>query len=136
MFAYRESKLHAFNIINKISKINKTPPIIIDLSLSHWRKLNFYKPALVDLFYHRSTRGKLLMGAFLSFCFTFNARAAQIQLDSFTDPFKRGTIINGTTAAATLTVMLLLTFVRLKRYAYLTFLTPLAALASLIYYSI
>lgn len=52
LFLYRDSKLHAFNVINKISKINGTPPIIIDLSSSYWRKLNFYRPTIMDLLKH------------------------------------------------------------------------------------
>jgi hypothetical protein len=78
LFVYKNSKLHAFNILNKIAKINGSPPFIIDLSRSCWRKLNFYQPTLKDMLVHDLTRGKVAMGVFFGFAFYYCRRMSQI----------------------------------------------------------
>lgn len=44
VFIYPYDKLGAFNIINKIAKQNKKPPIFIDLSRSNWHRYINLKP--------------------------------------------------------------------------------------------
>jgi hypothetical protein len=77
-------------------------------------------------------REKILVGLLLGFAFFFNSRNAQIQLDSFTDTYLRGTIMNSTTAVATITIIFLLTRFQVNHYRYITFLTPFISLTALI----
>ena len=82
---------------------------------------------------HKETCEKLLLGFFLNFVFYFNSRTAQIQLDNFTDTYLRGTLMNSTTAVATITLIILITKFRLNSYRYLTVFAPILSFATLIY---
>lgn len=76
-------------------------------------------------------RKKIYVGFLLAFVFFFNSRNAQIQLDSFTDTYLRGTIMNSTTAVATITIIFLLTRFQVNHYRYITFLTPFISFTAL-----
>lgn len=42
IFCYKDNKLLAYSIINNIAKVNRQPPITIDLSRSSWLKYDHY----------------------------------------------------------------------------------------------
>jgi hypothetical protein len=77
--------LLAYNIINNIAKINKLPPITIDLSKSTWLKYDHYEITIWDVLHHGKLRSKLLVSCFFMFTVFFNNRLAQISLDEFTN---------------------------------------------------
>lgn len=81
IFCYKNDKVAAFSIINKIAKINKLPPIIVDFSQSSWMKYSSYRIGLRDAFNHKDTALKLLIGSLFMFTFFFNNRLAQLSLD-------------------------------------------------------
>lgn len=59
------------------------------------------------------------MSLFLMFTLFFNNRLAQISLDQFTNEYLRGTIMNGTSAFATITVIILITKYKVNKFIYL-----------------
>ena len=81
---------------------------------------------------HPPTRNKLLISFLLMYTFSFNNRFAQISLDEFTNEYLRGTIMNGTSAIATITVIILVTHFKLNKYTCLALLTILVLLVNLI----
>ena len=52
LYVYKFSKIGAFSILNNIAKINGSPPFVIDLSRSCWRKITYYQPSIKDMFIH------------------------------------------------------------------------------------
>ena len=84
------------------------------------------------MFVHDPTRQKLLLGIFFSFAFYYNRRTAQIELDPWTDEYLRGTLMNASSAVATLTVIILFNRYKLKNFRLVTFLTPFIILVQLI----
>lgn len=81
IFTYKDNKLLAFSIINRISKVNQLTPITIDLGRSEWLKYDYYRLSIWDIVKHDITRKKLLRGILVMFTFFFNNRIAQISLD-------------------------------------------------------
>lgn len=132
IYTYKNNKLMAFNIINNIAKINKKPPITIDLSRSKWLQYTHYNVNLFDVFRHKATKRKLLASFLLMFTFFFNNRLAQISLDEFTNEYLRGTIMNSTSAVATITVIVLITRFKVNKYTSLALLSLSVTLADLI----
>ena len=53
---------------------------------------------------------------------------AQIELDPYTDEYLRGTIMNATSAVATLSVIIVFTRFKFKNFRIITFLLPLIVL--------
>lgn len=82
---------------------------------------------------HPPTRNKLLIGFLLMFTFSFNSRFAQISLDEFTNEYLRGTLMNGTSAIATISVIILVTHFKMTRYTCLSLLTIVVSLVYFIF---
>lgn len=59
----------------------------------------------------------------LMLTFFFNNRFAQISLDEFTDEYLRGTLMNGTSAIATISVIIFITRYKINKYTPLAFLS-------------
>ena len=94
--------------------------------------MSFYQPGFKDMFIHEPTRIKLLLGIFFSFAFFYNRRSVQIELDPWTDEYLRGTLMNSSSAVATLTVIILFNRYKLKNFRFVTILTPFIILAQLV----
>lgn len=118
IFCYKDNKILAYNIVNNIAKVNKKPPITIDLSKSAWLKYDHYKISLLEALSHRKVGAKLRMSFFFMMAFFFNNRLAQISLDDFTNEYLRGLLMNSTSAVATITVIILITKYKINRYTY------------------
>jgi hypothetical protein len=84
------------------------------------------------VFRHKATKRKLLVSFLLMFTFFFNNRLAQISLDEFTNEYLRGTIMNSTSAVATITVIILITRFKVNKYTSLALLSLSVTLADLI----
>jgi hypothetical protein len=118
IFCYKDNKLLAYSIINKIAKTNRRPPITIDLSQSSWLKYDHYRISLYDALSHPKVGPKLRMSFLFMLAFFFNNRLAQISLDDFTNEYLRGMLMNCTSAVATITVIILITRYQVNRYTY------------------
>jgi hypothetical protein len=118
IFCYKDNKLLAYNIVNNIAKVNRKPPITIDLSRSTWLKYDHYGITLWEVLSHRKIGDKLRMSFFFMMAFFFNNRLAQISLDEFTNEYLRGLLMNCTSAVATITVIVLITRYQMNRFTY------------------
>lgn len=125
VYLYKSDKIHAFWIINKITKINNIAPILVDLSQSTWLNYENYTISLIETMLHVKTRCKLLLGILFMFTFFFNAKLSQLSLDEFTSSTERGLIMNITSAVATLSAILLLAKFNSGKYFIISLLSVL-----------